>query len=204
MKREPRDPGLAEIDRWEQWFRNGWEEILREYPDRHFGRAEARGSERARERDHGGASRGVSRGDSAMSTVYDKTKFELAHARLRLAPIELSETDLEQLATVDPALETKGREAKREAQLAIVRQHTAPPLQTKSIKAAPPETLDEFVGRYGTKTVTWAGLTKVLSETDAVLVKAITALKQRCETLEARVLELEASAAARTVEHADR
>jgi hypothetical protein len=136
-----------------------------------------------------------------MST-YEKKAFELAHARMRLAPIELTESDLDQLATVDPVLETKGREAKRQAQLAIVQQHT-PTLQAKSVKAAP-ETLEEFVERYGTKTVTWAGLSKVLTETDGVFVKAITALKQRYETLEARVLELEASAAARTVEHADR
>jgi hypothetical protein len=116
-----------------------------------------------------------------MSTVYNKTAFELAHARMRLAPIELTGADLDQLGTIDPALETKGREAHRQAQLAIVQQHTAPPLETKSVTAAPPSTMDEFLQRYGTQQVTWAGLSKVLTETDGLL-KAITALKQRAAT----------------------
>ena len=65
-----------------------------------------------------------------MSTVYNKGAFELAHARMRLAPIELTEADLDQLGSIDPALETKGREAHRQAQLAVVQQHA--PIQTQA------------------------------------------------------------------------
>jgi len=80
------------------------------------------------------------------------------------------------------------------------------PLETKAInktRPAPPETLDEFIQRYGDKTVTY----KALSDTQDVL---ITVLKQHKEKIDAltqantalsdRVLELEARAA---VTHAD-
>ena len=33
---DPRAEGLQEIDAWDQWFRNAWEDILRDYPDPHL------------------------------------------------------------------------------------------------------------------------------------------------------------------------
>ena len=33
---DPRAEGLAEIDRWEQWFRAAHEERLRDFPDTHL------------------------------------------------------------------------------------------------------------------------------------------------------------------------
>ena len=39
-----------------------------------------------------------------MSTVYYKALFEVAHARMRLAPLELTAADFDQLGTIDPAL----------------------------------------------------------------------------------------------------
>jgi hypothetical protein len=30
------DPGLAEIDEWERWFRNAHAQRLREFPDQHL------------------------------------------------------------------------------------------------------------------------------------------------------------------------
>jgi len=67
--------------------------------------------------------------------TYNKTAFELAHERMRRAPLELTEADFEQLETIDPALETKGREAQRQAQLSLVHKHM-PVLQTKDASPA--------------------------------------------------------------------
>ena len=33
---DPRAEGLAEIAAWEQWFRDAWDEMLRDYPDPHL------------------------------------------------------------------------------------------------------------------------------------------------------------------------
>jgi hypothetical protein len=134
-------------------------------------------------------------------TVYNKAAFELAHARMRLAPIELTEPDLEQLGTVDPLLETKGREALRQAQLSIVYKHT-PVLQTKDASTVDRSQLpvtrkflhknfEAFADQFGDALL-------------AILKKNVVPLKEQIAELKARVLEFEASAAARTVEHADR
>jgi hypothetical protein len=36
MFKKALDPGLAEIDAWEKWFRAAHEERLRDFPDRHL------------------------------------------------------------------------------------------------------------------------------------------------------------------------
>ncbi len=63
-------------------------------------------------------------------------------------------------------------------------------------KVPPAATLAEFVERFGTKPVTWAGLMKTLEGTDAIFIKEIRTLRQANKDLEARILELEASQAA--------
>ena len=63
--------------------------------------------------------------------IYDKNHFAAAHARMRQAPLELTDADLAQLAIIDPGLEARARAALRDAQLAIVHKHM-PALQTKA------------------------------------------------------------------------
>ena len=130
--------------------------------------------------------------------TYDKTAFERAHARMRLAPLELTAADFEQLGTLDPALETKGREALRVAQLALVHEHTPPVLQTKgantdrSRRSVTRKQLEKFADHFGDALID-------------VLKRTVDPLKEQITKLKARVLELEASAAARDeVSHADR
>ena len=131
-----------------------------------------------------------------MSTVYTKTLFEVAHARMRLAPLELTETDFTQLAAIDPELETQGRAAQRQAQLTLVQQHT--PIQTKAASPADrsrrPVTrkqLEVFADHFGD------ALIDVLKQT-------VVPLKEQIAELKARVLELEAVIASQVVPHADR
>ena len=93
---------------------------------------------------------------------------------MRLAPIELTASDFEQLGTIDPGLETKGREAHRQAQLAIVQQHT--PIQTKDARpdrARRPVTrkqLETFADRFGTL------LIEMVARTSMPLREEVTAL----------------------------
>jgi hypothetical protein len=53
------------------------------------------------------------------------------------------------------------------------------PLVTKSVTPESPKTLDEFCQQFGKKTVTWAGLMKVLLETDAVIIKKMKAMNEK-------------------------
>jgi hypothetical protein len=128
-----------------------------------------------------------------MTTVYSKTTFELAYERMRRAPIELGEADFAQLGIIEPALEAEARAALREAQLSLVHKHMQVP-QTKSVKAAPPETMDEFVQRCGTKQVTWAGLVKTLAQTDGMFVEAIKGLKTELAEARQEIAALKATA----------
>ena len=129
-----------------------------------------------------------------MSTVYNKTLFEVAHRRMRQAPLELTETDFTQLAAIDPALETKGRAAQRDAQLALVHTHM-PALQTK---AASPD--------RSPRPITWTQLEKLGTFLIETVAKNVLPLREEVAQLKARVLELEAAAAAReeVSHHADR
>ena len=116
-------------------------------------------------------------------TYYNRDRFEAAHTRLRQAPLELTDVDLAQLAIIDPALEVKGREAQRQAQLAIVRQHQ-PVLETKQMPAPAPRAhaLAKWFDSY----------------TDAFLLPLLKDLfgkqKDRIATLEAEIAALKATA----------
>jgi hypothetical protein len=129
---------------------------------------------------------------------YDKTAFELAHERMRRAPLELTETDLNQLGSLDPKLEAEGHEARRAAQLVAVRKNM-PALQTKTAspvdRSQLPVTrkflhknLETFADQLGT----------VLVE---VLKQTVLPLKEQIAQLNARVLELEAVIASQVVPH---
>jgi hypothetical protein len=112
---------------------------------------------------------------------FDKATYDAACELVKAAPLSLTEFHFDQLAIVSPRLETDAREAVRQAQLAIVRANQTPAPVTKSaepVKA--PETLEEFVQRYGKKPVTWAALMKVLNETDAIIIKEMKTLRVRC------------------------
>ena len=133
-----------------------------------------------------------------MSIAYTKTLFEAAHKRMRLAPLELTETDFTQLAAIDPGLETTARAVQRDAQLALVHEHTPPALQTKdgntdrSRRPVTRKQLKRFADHFGD------ALIDVLKQT-------VDPLKEQIAELKARTLELEAAAAAREeVSHADR
>ena len=62
---------------------------------------------------------------------------------------------------------------------------------TTSIKAGPPETMDEFNQRYGAKAVTWKALTAVLDTTHGEFIKVLKAQKATIVALEQRIKELE-------------
>jgi hypothetical protein len=133
-----------------------------------------------------------------MSTVYNQALFEVAHRRMRQAPLELTETDFAQLGIIDPTLETKARAGQRDAQLTLVHTHR-PALQTKAAssedRSRRPITrkqLERFADQFGDALVD-------------VLKRTVDPLKEQIAELKARTLELEAAAAAREeVSHADR
>jgi hypothetical protein len=135
---------------------------------------------------------------------FDRAAFEIAHQRVKSAPLELDGADFVQLGIVSTQLEADAREAQKQAQLAIVAQREPAPVQTKAAPAVKaPETLEEFVERYGKKPVTWRGLMKVIKVSDDVFVDAIKELRGRADTFEqankdlsARILEIEAQRAA--------
>jgi hypothetical protein len=129
-----------------------------------------------------------------MSThdVFDRDRFEAAYKRLRKTPLELTDADLEQLATLDETFETEGREARTQAQLALVHKHM-PALQTKdastvdrSRRPLKVKHLEVFADQFGTMLI-------------AIIKKNVLPLKEKIAQLEARCLELEADRAARTV-----
>ena len=90
--------------------------------------------------------------------------------------------------------------ANAEAQAQLTKAAPSAPVVTKSVNPEPPKTLAEFVERFGTKPVTWAGLMKTLEGTDAIFIKEIKTLRQANKDLEARILELEAQAASLKVD----
>ena len=123
-----------------------------------------------------------------MSTVYNKAAFETAYAKIATAPLTLTAADLDQLEVISPTIERTGREALRQAQLAIVQKHV---LQTKD--ASPVDRsrrpvlhkhLVEFADQVGT----------VLAE---LMQQNVLPLKDKIAQLESRCLELEADRAAR-------
>ena len=143
---------------------------------------------------------------------FDPDVYAIAQARVKNAPIELTEPELDQLAIVSKTLEALARERKRLAQLALVQPATDPTLTTKraaleSSASVEAETTDEWLQKNGRKSVTG----HVLMEAVDVLMDVLKAHKTRADKLEqankelsSRVLELEAKDAARMVPHADR
>jgi hypothetical protein len=118
--------------------------------------------------------------------------YAVAIARMKSTPIELTDADLAMLEIVSPRLETEAREARKQAQLALVRLVPATPLATKSAKpAAPASRFAKYFDAY----------------TDALFAELkpiFESYKAKIAAIENRVLELEAQAAARPVEYADR
>jgi hypothetical protein len=136
-----------------------------------------------------------------------------ARAKMASAPLTLTDHDFVVLHNYgDEGEDARAYEARRQAQLAIVAQHTQP-METKSAKAL--DHKDALLRKHGHKPVTWKHLTTVMDTRDDALVtflkdmnaknvgrnQRLDALEQRCEALSMRVLELEARDAARTVTH---
>jgi hypothetical protein len=138
---------------------------------------------------------------------FDNAAYEAAQHRMKHAPIELTEHDFQALAQVSAGTERDGREALRQAQLALVSSACAAQ-QTLMTKTAKPQTMEAFLEKYGAKTVTYRALNRLL---DDCLQSAYDVLKQHKEkidelqrknaALQDRVLELEAT---RAVAHESR
>ena len=123
---------------------------------------------------------------------FDQAAFALAQARMKSMPIELTESDLDQLAIVSPRLEADAREARKQAQLALVR--PTPALVTKSVTPTAKR-----------RALTTQDYPEIADAIVAGIKRALEQPKAEIESLKNRILELEAQAAARTVEqHADR
>jgi hypothetical protein len=136
---------------------------------------------------------------------------ERARTKITSAPLTLTDHDFVLLHNYGGEGEAaKAYEARRLAQLAIVREHQPAPLATKgdAKPAAPPATSAEWLQRWGKKPVTYKQLSRELDDLIDVLKShkaKLDTLTQENTELRGRVLELEASeAAARTVEHVDR
>jgi hypothetical protein len=137
----------------------------------------------------------------------ERSEFARAQARIATAPLDLTARDLRLLKTYGGApLETQAYEARRLAQLEIVRScggHQDPSLQTKAAPAAlPPDdslTWTEYVAKHGHKTMTFAcaaGMVDVLMERMAAMNEKNVERNKRLDALENRVLELEAQRSA--------
>jgi hypothetical protein len=110
---------------------------------------------------------------------FDASRYAVAQARVKSAPLDLTEADFDQLAIVSKGLETEGREALRHAQLALVQTHRPVTTKVKTYKFTD-QTLE------------------VIATAVANLVKeALAKPKAEIEALKTRVLELEADKAAR-------
>ena len=134
---------------------------------------------------------------------FDPNAFALAQQRVKSSPLELVEADYVQLSIVSKSLEADARARVREAQLAIVQANAAKstPVQTKGTARAAPETHDEFLRQHGKKPATYKALFDAIDFVFTMLkpVKIrIETLEQANKDLQARVLELEAEAAARS------
>jgi hypothetical protein len=150
--------------------------------------------------------------ERAAALRFDKDVYDAACVLAQSAPLDLNEFHFEQLAIVSPRLEADAREKVRTAQLAIVRANQAA-AQTKAAESAAPDDTDDgltwkqFVAKYANEPMTLGTVVAII----APLEKAWKDMNARNEqrnvkiaALEARVLELEAQAAARTVAHVGR
>jgi hypothetical protein len=105
-----------------------------------------------------------------------------AYGRMKSAPLTLTAADFDQLAAVSPRLEADGREAQRQAQLAIVR---------KSMPPATPKPVKTLVTRAALDKRTEM-LIKVVAQG---IKERLAPLEQRITDQDARILELEAQIA---------
>lgn len=130
---------------------------------------------------------------------FNQAAYDVARARMTAAPRDLTDSDFAQLECVSHALATEAHRAKGLALLDAARPHvpdpasTPAPVLTTSAAPAAPECMDEWVQRYGAAPVTGAVLVKACD----AWIEAMTAQKARVDALLERVLELEATAAAR-------
>ena len=131
---------------------------------------------------------------------------ERARMKITTAPLTLTDHDFVTLHNYGGEGEARAAWQAKQAAYMATAQPTPAPAALKT-KAAAPETMEEWLQRHGTKSVTGAMLVATANE----FIEVLKAQKQRVDTLEqankdlqSRVLELEAIIASRTVEHADR
>lgn len=130
------------------------------------------------------------------AACFNPDAYALAQRRVTRAPLELTEADFAQLASVSPQLETDARDAQQSAQLALVNARTSAPLHTKAAPATPTTRttltqadVDLIAEGIGTE------LFPIFQNHKAKLAT----LEQRITEQDARILELEAALASRTV-----
>jgi hypothetical protein len=142
---------------------------------------------------------------------FDQAIYEEACGLASSSPLDLNEAHFDQLAIISKHSAARAREARRQAQLDIVtKAATAPAPRTSPAAPAPPETMEAFLQKHGKEPATY----RALYDAAAALLEISKALKTkwdemnernkernaRLDALEARLLELEATAAAQKVE----
>jgi hypothetical protein len=133
-------------------------------------------------------------GEQLLHALHQKD-CERARANMASAPLTLTDHDFVVLHNYgDEGEDARAYEARRQAQLAIVAQHTQP-METKR---------EALLRKHGHKPVTWKQLTTVMDKDAETLVTFLKDMNQkniernqRLDALENRVLELEAALAAR-------
>ena len=145
---------------------------------------------------------------SADVIRYDPAAYERAYTRLKRAPLELDAADFAQLEIIDPDFVTQAWEARRLAQLEIVRQcggsygstAQSAPLEVKAAPAPAREELswDEHVAKHGNRpmkvkdgAVIRRCAVRVLKTHKTKINDGLMQSKGRFETLEARLAALE-------------
>ena len=126
-----------------------------------------------------------------MSTLYNRTAFERAHERMRRAPLELTDADLAQLSVIDPALETQGHAARREA-TARDRPDKFAGRADQVCQGCATRDAGRISRAVGARAVTYKALSSALDAMQGEFVKALKTQKDRIATLEAEVERLKA------------
>jgi hypothetical protein len=130
---------------------------------------------------------------------FDPAAYAVAQQRVKSAPLDLTAADFEQLGIVSTRLETEAFEALRHAQLAVVQANKS---SVRTLADAD-LTWDQFVAKHATMPMTLKNVEAVVAPLRTMWDDMNEKNKERntkIAALEARVLELEASAAARTVQ----
>jgi hypothetical protein len=144
---------------------------------------------------------------------FDPRAYALAQQRVKYSPQHLTDDDFLQLGIISERLEEDARFAQKSAQLAMqkaaVTPVVAPVLETKhAAVTVEPDSMKAWLQKYGKHAATCESLSAatdvifgVLEKNFGIVRARIEALDQRIREQDTRILELEASAAARSKVH---